>query len=187
MCYDLPMADSPNARSGPRGSGAQPQFDPSVFIAHGTVVRGDVAIGAHSSIWYNCVIRGDVHWIRIGERTNIQDGSILHVTHDTHPLLIGDEVTCGHAVRLHGCTIEDRSLIGIGAIVLDGAVVRSGSMVAAGAVVPPGYDVPSGVLVAGVPAKTLRDLTAEEQQNLAVSAANYVEYARLAAEETRDR
>lgn len=160
---------------------ARPRIDSSAFVADGTVVIGDVVIGAESSVWYGSVIRGDVHWIRIGTRTNIQDGSVLHVTHDTNPLSIGDEVTCGHAVRLHGCTIESLTLIGIGAIVLDGAIVRSGSIVAAGTLVPPRFEVPSGVIVAGVPAKVLRELRPDERSGIAESAANYVRYAAEAA------
>ncbi len=148
------------------------------FIAPGVVVLGDVTIGRQSSVWFNTTIRGDVHFITIGERTNIQDNSVLHVTHDTHPLVIGSRVTCGHAVRLHGCTIEDEVLVGIGAIVLDGAIVRCGSMVAAGALVPPRMEVPSGTLVAGVPARVVRELRDEERADLAASAERYVEYAR---------
>lgn len=161
--------------------GATPVIAPSVLVAPGSRIIGDVVIGDLSSIWYNVVIRGDVNVIRIGTQTNIQDGSILHVTHDTHPLVIGNRVTAGHAVRLHGCTVEDETLIGIGAIVLDGAVVESGSMVAAGALVPPGMHVRSGTLVAGVPARVLRDLRTEEIENLSASADRYVEYARVTA------
>lgn len=166
-------------------NGRHPSVDPSVFVAEGAVVTGDVTIGVDSSVWYGAVIRGDVNWVRIGARTNIQDGSVLHVTHETHPLSIGDEVTCGHAVRLHGCTIEHRALIGIGAIVLDGAVVRTGSMVAAGTLVPPGYEVPSGVIVAGVPARVLREMTPAEHDGLPETATNYVTYARSAMNERR--
>ena len=159
--------------------GVLPTIPNSVMVAPGARIIGDVVIGERSSIWYNVVIRGDVNYIRIGEETNIQDGSVLHVTHDTHPLVIGDRVTVGHGVRLHGCTVEDETLIGIGAIVLDGAVVEERSMVAAGALVPPGMRVPSGKLVAGVPARVRRDLGAEELANFAVSASRYVEYARM--------
>lgn len=143
----------------------------------GARVVGDVAIGTDASIWYNAVIRGDVNWVRIGEATNIQDNSVLHVTHDRFPLSIGDRVTVGHAARLHGCTIEDECLIGIGAVVLDDAVVRTHSMVAAGAVVPPGMVVEGGTLVAGVPARVIRTLRDEEIADLPRSALRYVEYA----------
>lgn len=159
--------------------GVFPTIPGSVMIAPGARIIGDVVIGERSSIWYNVVIRGDVNYIRIGEETNIQDGSVFHVTHDTHPLVIGNRVTVGHGVRLHGCTVEDETLIGIGAIVLDGAVVEERSMVAAGALVPPGMRVPSGKLVAGVPARVRRDLGAEELANFAASASRYVEYARM--------
>ncbi len=162
--------------------GVFPTIPDSVMIAPGARIIGDVVIGERSGIWYNVVIRGDANYIRIGEETNIQDGSVLHVTHETHPLVIGSRVTAGHAVRLHGCTIEDETLIGIGAIVLDGAVVEERSMVAAGAVVPPGMRVPTGKLVAGVPARVLRDLSAEELASFEESADRYVEYARVTRE-----
>jgi len=159
--------------------GQVPAIADSVLVAPGARIIGDVVIGERSSIWYNVVIRGDVHSIRIGEDTNIQDGSVLHVTHETHPLVIGSRVTAGHAVRLHGCTVHDETLIGIGAIILDGAVVEEHAMVAAGALVPPGMVVPSGKLVAGVPARVLRDLSEPEIENFRASASRYVEYARL--------
>ena len=159
--------------------GVLPTIPDSVMIAPGVRIIGDVVIGERSSIWYNVVIRGDSNYIRIGEETNIQDGSVLHVTHETHPLVIGNRVTAGHAVRLHGCTVEDETLIGIGAIVLDGAVVEERSMVAAGALVVPGMRVPSGKLVAGVPARVLRDLSADELANFVDSANRYVEYAQV--------
>lgn len=156
----------------------RPSIDPSVFLADGVRIIGDVTIGPDSSIWYNSVIRGDVHYVRIGSRTNIQDLSMLHVTHDTHPLEIGDEVTVGHKATLHGCTVNDRCLIGMGAVVLDGATVEESAMVAAGAVVPPGMKVPAGTLVAGVPAKPIRDLTEAELNGFVPSAERYVAYAR---------
>ena len=139
-----------------------PKIHPSVFLASGVKVVGDVEIGEDSSVWYNTVIRGDVNYVKIGKMTNIQDCSMLHVTNGKYPLIIGDKVTIGHAVKLHGCVIHDLTLIGIGAIVLDGAVVEEKSMVAAGSVVKPGFVVPTGKLVAGVPAKVVRDLTQEE-------------------------
>ena len=160
--------------------GTFPQIPASVYLAPGVRIIGDVTLGERCGVWYNVVIRGDVHYIRIGEETNIQDGSILHVTHDTHPLVIGNRVTAGHAVRLHGCTIEDETLIGIGAIVLDGAHVERQALVAAGALVPPGMVVPAGTLVAGVPARVRRELTPEERADLVASAARYVAYARTA-------
>jgi carbonic anhydrase/acetyltransferase-like protein (isoleucine patch superfamily) len=160
-------------------NGATPDLHPSVFLAEGARIVGEVAIGVQSSVWFNVVVRGDVHWIKIGERTNIQDGAVLHVTHQQFPLSIGNEVTIGHAAVLHGCTIEDRCLVGMGAIVLDGAVVRRGSMIAAGSLVREGFVVPEGMLVAGVPAVVKRPLTPEETAYLTQSAENYVRYVSL--------
>jgi len=163
--------------------GKTPVLHPSAFVADGAVVIGDVEIGERSSLWFGCVARGDVNQIRIGARTNVQDLSVLHVTSRTHPTVVGDEVTIGHRVVLHGCTIKDRCLIGIGAIVMDGAVVGPESVVGAGALVPPGMVVPPRTLVMGAPAKVKRDLTADELAALGRSAENYVEYAaRYAAE-----
>jgi len=141
------------------------------------VVLGDVTIGEDASLWFGAVVRGDVNFIRIGARTNVQDHSVLHVTSKTHPTVIGDDVTLGHRVTLHGCTVKDRCLIGIGAVVLDGAVVGEESMVGAGALVPPGMVVPPRVLALGSPAKVRRDLTAGEIAFFRTSAANYVRYA----------
>ncbi|MFW5741744.1 MAG: gamma carbonic anhydrase family protein [Spirochaetota bacterium] len=155
-----------------------PTVAASAFVATGAVIVGDVVLGEHASVWFNCTVRGDVHSIRIGEATNIQDNSMLHVTHETHPLVVGNRVTCGHGVTLHGCTVHDESLIGIGAIVLDGSVIESGAMVAAGALVPPGMVVPSGMLVAGIPARLVRPLRDAERENFAASADRYVAYAR---------
>jgi gamma-carbonic anhydrase len=154
-----------------------PKIGEDVVIMEGVRVVGDITLGDGVSLWYNTVIRGDVHWVRIGADTNIQDNSVLHVTHDRFPLLIGERVTVGHAARLHGCTIEDETLIGIAATVLDGAVVRHHSMVAAGAVVPPGMVVETGTLVAGVPARPIRQLRDDEVANFAESAARYRVYA----------
>ena len=156
-----------------------PEIHPTVFLASGVKIVGDVKIGANSSIWYNTVIRGDVHYVKIGEMTNIQDCSMLHVTNGRYPLNIGSKVTIGHSVKLHGCTLQDLSLIGIGSIVLDGAVVESNSMVAAGAVVKPNFVVPSGKLVAGVPARIVRDLTDEEIDDFEKSALRYMKYTEI--------
>jgi len=156
-----------------------PKIGKDVFLASGVKIIGNVEISNNSSVWYNSVIRGDVHYIKIGENTNIQDCSMLHVTNGKFPLNIGDKVTIGHSVSLHGCTLQDLCLIGIGAIVLDGALVESNSMVAAGALVKQNYVVPSGKLVAGVPAKVIRDLTADEIKNIEAGAIRYVEYARI--------
>lgn len=156
----------------------EPVLEPPVFLAAGVRVIGDVRIGAGVSVWYNTVIRGDVNSIVIGALTNIQDGCVIHVTHDTHPTRIGRGVTLGHGAVVHGCTLGDYALVGIGARVLDGAVVEGGSLVAAGAVVPPGMRVPGGVLVAGVPARVVRPLREEEVADIRAGAGRYVEYAR---------
>ena len=153
-----------------------PKLDDSVFLASGAKIIGDVEIGEKTSVWYNTVIRGDVHYIKIGSMTNIQDNSMLHVTNGKFPLNIGNKVTIGHSVTLHGCTLNDLCLIGMGAIILDGAVVESKSMVAAGTVVKPGFRVPAGKLVGGVPGKIIRDLTEKEMDDFEASANRYVEY-----------
>jgi carbonic anhydrase/acetyltransferase-like protein (isoleucine patch superfamily) len=156
-----------------------PDIHPSVFIAPGVKIVGDVSIGENSSVWYNAVIRGDVHYVKIGEMTNIQDCSMLHVTNGRFPLNIGNRVTIGHSVKLHGCTLQDLCLIGIGAIILDGALVETNSMVAAGALIKPNFIVPSGKLVAGVPAKIVRDLTDEEILDFESSAMRYKKYTEI--------
>lgn len=156
-----------------------PDLHPSVFLASGVKIVGDVKIGANSSVWYNSVVRGDVHYVKIGEMTNIQDCSMLHVTNERYPLNIGNKVTIGHSVKLHGCTLQDLCLIGIGSIVLDGAVVETNSMVAAGAVVKPNFIVPSGKLVAGVPARVVRDLTDDEIKDFEKSALRYKKYTEI--------
>jgi gamma-carbonic anhydrase len=156
--------------------GITPKIHPSVFIAEGAQIIGDVEIGAGSSVWFNAVIRGDVHYIRIGERTNIQDNCVLHVTHDTYPLVIGSDVTVGHSAILHAATIRDRCLIGMGAKVLDNATVGPYALVAAGSLVLEHFDVPEGALVAGVPARVKRMLSEEERAQIVQSAQNYVGY-----------
>ena len=156
-----------------------PKLDETVFLASGSKIIGHVEIGKNSSVWYNTVVRGDVHYIKIGEMTNIQDCSMLHVTNGKFPLNIGSKVTIGHSVVLHGCTVEDLTLIGMNATILDGAVVQTKSMVAAGAVVRPNFTVPTGKLAAGVPAKIVRDLTPEEMEEFEKSANRYMEYTRL--------
>ena len=156
--------------------GRHPKIAASAFIEESAQVIGDVVIGADSSVWFNAVVRGDVHFIRIGRETNIQDGCVLHVYKDTHPLILGDRVTVAHAVSLHGCTIEDDCLIGIGAIVLNGVRLGRGSLVAAGAVVPEGMQAPPQSLLMGVPARIKRPVTPEETAMIARHAANYVQY-----------
>ena len=157
--------------------GITPQIDASVYIAPGACVIGDVQIGAQSSLWFNVIVRGDVNFIRIGSRTNLQDGTVVHVTRNTHPTVIGNDVTIGHKVMLHGCTIHDGSLIGIGAIVLDGAVVGASSLVAAGSLIAPGTQIPPRSLVMGSPGRVKRPLTEEECRNMHSAAGNYVRYA----------
>ena len=153
-----------------------PTVDPSAFVDASAQVIGDVHIGAESSLWMNVVVRGDVHFIRIGARTNLQDGTIVHVMRDTHPTVIGDDVTIGHGAVVHGCTIEDRCLIGMGAILLNGCRIGSGSIVAAGALLPEGMVVPPGSMVMGMPAKVKRPLTAQEDASIQWYADNYVRY-----------
>ncbi len=153
-----------------------PEIDSSVFVASGAKIIGEVSIGADASIWYNTVVRGDVNYIKIGDQSNIQDNSMLHVTNGKYPLNIGKGVTVGHNVTLHGCTLNDYCFIGMGAVVLDGAVLESYSMVAAGAVVRQNFVVPSGKLVAGVPAKIIRDLTEDEMADFPKSAERYMKY-----------
>ncbi len=154
-----------------------PTIPSSVFIAPSADVIGDVVLGEESSVWFGTVIRGDVHYIRIGARTNIQDLSMLHVTRKIHPLVIGNEVTVGHHVTLHGCTVKDRVLVGMGAVILDGAVVGENAMVGAGALVTQGMEIPPGSLVFGNPAKVKRPLKPEELTFLRQSAQNYVDLA----------
>ncbi len=159
-----------------------PKLHENVFLASGVKIIGDVEIGARSSVWYNSVIRGDIHYIKIGTDTNIQDCSMLHVTHDTYPINIGNKVTIGHSVKLHGCTINDLCLIGIGAVLLDGSIVEQNGMVAAGTVVPPGFVVPSCKLVAGVPAKIVRDLSKKEIAEFELTAEKYIRYTHITVE-----
>lgn len=140
-----------------------PTLGERVFLAPGAAVIGDVVVGDDVSFWFQTVARGDVNSIRIGAGTNIQDGTVIHVTHETHPTTIGAGVVVGHSAVLHGCTIEDGALIGIGARVLDGAVVEAGAQVGAGAVVAPGHRVPAGHLVLGVPARVVRPLSDGER------------------------
>lgn len=155
-----------------------PTLDPTVFVGQGSIIVGDVHIGRDSSVWFNAVIRGDVHEIRIGERTNIQDLAMLHVQIGKHSLTIGNGVTVGHSAVLHGCVVEDFAQIGMNATVLNGAVVSAYAIVAAGAVVRENFVVPPRTLVAGVPAKVIRELTEEECSKLEQGAQNYIDYVR---------
>jgi gamma-carbonic anhydrase len=154
--------------------GRLPKVDPSAFVDESAQVIGDVTIGPESSVWMNVVVRGDVNHIRIGARTNVQDGSVLHVTRQTHPLVIGDDVTIGHAAVIHGCTLENHAFIGMAATVMDGAVIGEFAFVAAGALVTQGRRIPPRTLVMGSPAKAVRELTEEEVARIRRSARNYV-------------
>ncbi len=160
--------------------GAYPVIHPSVFVAPGADVIGRVRLAKDSSIWFGCVLRGDVNRIEIGEATNIQDGSILHVD-DDHPCLIADHVHVGHHANLHGCRVERHALIGIGAIVLSGSRIGSGSIVGAGSVVLEGARVPPGVLVVGAPARVVRTVTAKDLQYTKRWIAKYVRLAKAYA------
>lgn len=158
--------------------GKTPAIHPSAWVVASAVIVGDVALGADASVWFHAVVRGDVERIRLGARTNVQDNATVHVTGGRWPTLVGDDVTIGHAAVVHGCTIGNRCLIGIGAIVLDGAEIGDDCLVGAGALVTPGTKVPSGSLVLGAPARRVRELDAEERDHLVRSAANYVAHAR---------
>jgi gamma-carbonic anhydrase len=156
--------------------GKHPQIAASAYVDPAAVIIGDVVLGEDSSVWPCTVIRGDVHYIRIGARTNIQDGCVLHVMRDEHPLVLGDDVTIGHSVTLHGCHIESRCLVGMGAVLLNGVHVGTGSIIAAGALVLEGTKIPAGSLVVGHPAKVKRQLTGIDQASIDAYAKRYVEY-----------
>ncbi len=158
--------------------GKSPQFDDSVFIAPSADLIGDVSLGKHSSVWFNVTIRGDVNWIEIGERSNIQDNTCIHVMHDTGPTKIGNEVTVGHNAMIHGCAIRDRVLVGIHATVLDEAVIKPDVIIAAGSLVPPGKTLESGYMYMGSPVRQTRKLTNDEIASIPQYAENYVKYSR---------
>lgn len=161
--------------------GIAPKLGEKVYVDASAVIVGDIELDDDASIWPLVAARGDVNHIRIGKRTNIQDGSVLHVTHKNtenpngYPLLIGDDVTVGHKVMLHGCTIHDRVLVGMGSIVLDGAVIESDVMIGAGSLVPPGKQLESGFLYIGSPVKQARPLNEKERAFLLKSSSNYVQ------------
>lgn len=155
-----------------------PQFDESVFVAPSADVIGDVIIGTDSSVWFNTTIRGDVNYIRIGDRSNIQDNVCIHVMNQTGPTIIGDEVTVGHGAIIHGCTVKHRVLVGMNVTILDEAVVESDVIIAAGSLVPPGKVLKSGYMYMGSPAKATRELTEEEIQSIPKYSENYVKYSR---------
>lgn len=159
--------------------GVSPRIHPSVFLCDGVRIIGDVEIGEGSSVWFNTVIRGDVNSIRIGERVNIQDMCMLHVTNRKFSLTLEDGASVGHSVSLHGCVLRSGCLIGIGAIVLDGATVGEGALIAAGTLVREGVEVPPNTLFAGVPGRVIRELSEEDRARVAATAPHYVEYAAL--------
>lgn len=160
-------------------NGKSPKIHETAFVAENAVVIGDVEIGEDSSVWYGSVLRGDVNYIRIGARTNIQDASVIHVTTAIFPTVLEDEITVGHRVTLHGCYVESNCLIGIGSILLDGVRIGRDSLVAAGSLVTPNTQIPPRSLVMGSPAKVKRELTDEEIKNIYHSARNYADLSRI--------
>jgi carbonic anhydrase/acetyltransferase-like protein (isoleucine patch superfamily) len=154
------------------------RLDPSVFVAPGAHVYGDVAIGRDSSVWFNSVIRGDVNYIRVGERTNIQDLTLIHVSHHGDPCIVGNDSTIGHSVTLHACTIGNFALIGMQSAILDGAEIGDFVLLGAGSLVPPGKKIPAGVKAFGRPAKVVGELSAEEIERIRWSAGHYVNLAK---------
>ena len=156
--------------------GVHPQIHPTAYVDPSAQVIGDVHLGEEASIWCNCTVRGDIHHIRVGDRSNVQDNSVIHVQNGTRPTILENEVTVGHSVTLHGCYVEGGCLIGIGSILLDDVRVGELSLVAAGSVVTPGTIIPAKSLVMGFPAKVKRPLTDEEVAGLEVFWKNYVQY-----------
>lgn len=156
----------------------RPQLHESVFVAESADIIGDVTIGTESSVWFNVTIRGDVNWIEIGDRSNVQDNVCIHVMNQTGPTKIGNEVTIGHGAVVHGCTINDRVLVGMNAVILDKAVIESDVIIAAGTLVPPGKTLESGYLYMGSPAKAARKLSEQEVASIRQYSQNYVKYSR---------
>jgi carbonic anhydrase/acetyltransferase-like protein (isoleucine patch superfamily) len=160
-----------------------PRIADSAYIDSSAQVIGDVVIGERSSVWPNVAIRGDVNHIRIGDETSIQDNSVLHVDHDIYPCIVGNRVTVGHRVVLHGCQVADDALIGIGAVILNGAKIGAGAVVAAGALVPEEMEVPANMLAMGMPAKVRRPVSTEEQDRFRRNCENYVKITAIYKEE----
>jgi gamma-carbonic anhydrase len=164
--------------------GHTPLVDPAAFVAPGAQLIGDIEIGPEASIWYNCVLRGDMNRIRVGARSNIQDGSVIHVDspkpghEEGLPTLIGEDVLIGHLAMVHGCILHDRAFVGLGSIVMDGCVIESDAMLAAGGMLTPGKRIPSGQLWAGQPARYVRDLSPQELAGHRAGVAHYVELAK---------
>ena len=163
--------------------GIKPTIPASCYVDDSAQIIGDVVLGEHASVWMNAVVRGDVHEIRIGAHSNIQDCSVLHGMKNQYGVYLGEYVTVGHSVTLHGCVIEDRCLIGMGSIILNGAKIGAGAVVAAGALVPEKMEVPAGTLVMGAPAKVRRAVTADEQQRFRKNCENYVKITAIYKEE----
>ncbi len=159
--------------------GAFPAYDETNFIASTASVVGNVRLGAHTSIWFNATVRADVNWIRIGSNSNVQDNAVVHVTNRTGPTDIGSLVTVGHGAVVHGCTIGDRVLVGIGSVILDHADIGSDSLIGARALVTSGTRIPPRSLVLGAPARVVRELTDAEVRNVRKYAENYVQYSRI--------
>lgn len=161
----------------------RPSVAPDAFIAPGAQVIGDVCIGAGASVWFNCVLRGDGNFIRVGDRTNIQDGTVVHISTKTHPTIIGADCLIGHMALVHACELQDGAYVGLGAVVMDGAVIERGGMLAAGSLLAPGKVIGAGQLWLGRPARYVRDLTAAERSG---NAASVEQYAALAQAYRRD-
>jgi len=169
-CYAAPVIAALGDRT--------PQIDPTAFVVDSAVVIGDVVLGPQASLWFHAVVRGDVERVRIGARSNVQDNATVHVTRDRWPTIVGDGVTVGHAAVLHGCSVGDHCLVGIGAIVLDGAVIEPECLIGAGALVPPGMRIPARSLVLGHPARRVRELSGDEVARLHASEESYLDHAR---------
>ena len=167
--------------------GKFPQIAASAYIDPAAVIIGDVVIGENSSVWPGTVVRGDVHYIRIGARTNLQDRCVLHVMKDEYPLILGDDVTVGHSATLHGCTVESRVLIGMGSIILNGAVIGSNSIIAAGSLITERTQIPAGSLVMGSPGKVKRQLTAIDWNSIDEYAKRYAGYSEIYRAEAMGR
>jgi carbonic anhydrase/acetyltransferase-like protein (isoleucine patch superfamily) len=157
--------------------GMLPKVDPTAFVAETAVLIGDVVVGAGSSVWFHCVLRGDTNYIRVGERTNVQDGTIVHVNAGNYPTIIGDDVTIGHAAVIHACTLHNRAFVGMGATVLDGAIIEEGGILGANGLLTPGKKIGRNELWTGAPAKLARVLTDEERSKFDMNAIHYAELA----------
>jgi gamma-carbonic anhydrase len=165
--------------------GVMPRIAHSAYVDSSAEIIGDVVVGERSSIWLNVSIRGDVNYIRVGDETSVQDNSVLHVDADLYPCIVGNRVTIGHRVVLHGCVVEDEALIGIGAVVLNGARIGKGAVVAAGALVAEGMEVPPNTVAMGMPARLRREVTSDEQERFRHNCNNYVRISAIYKEEQR--